>query len=362
MSRPGQPELLAALGGSDGEEEEQSMRRTGTRGTCKTRGFTLIELLVVIAIIAILISLLLPSLKGAREVARSIACQSTLRQLAVGQTMYATDFKDAIASASTSGLQGQYDSGGAAYCFDTTDDTPTSTQDWISPTMGSSAGLSANRAQRMFQIFDQLACASAINDAVPFNVSPPPADRTQFDDALLRQRFRQISYLAPSGFHYFPTLQVANRYRRGSITPRYGFPTPVQVNFNYLPRLSAVGTQASQKVVAADGTRYFPDTIDVQIDTNPTPAGGCFTDSGPIFNESRAYGRSTPSYPQNVQLTFRHGDDLMNAAFFDGHAANIKARDAYTNVALWYPSRSTYIGGNATPEAEAVWNSGDEVP
>lgn len=340
------------------------MRETeGPRTGRKAQGgFTLIELLVVIAIIAILISLLLPSLKGAREVARSIACQSMLRQMAIGQTTYSIDFKDAIASASTSGLQGQLENNGAAYLFDTSEDTPTTTQDWISPTMGTSAGLSANRAQRMFQIFDQLACPAATLDAVFYNNSPTPGDRSQFDDTLLRQRFRQISYLAPSGFHYFPTVQVANRYRRGSITPRYQFSTPVQVNFNYLPRMTAVGTQPSQKVVVADGTRYFPNTIDVQIDTNPTPAGGCYTDSGPIFNESRAYGRSTPSYPQNVDLSFRHGGDLINAAFFDGHASSIKSREAYSNAALWYPSRSVFTGGNSTPEANARWTVGDEIP
>jgi len=54
----------------------------------RNKGFTLIELLVVIAIIAVLMSILMPSLNRAREQGRRAACLSNLKQLQLAWLMY----------------------------------------------------------------------------------------------------------------------------------------------------------------------------------------------------------------------------------------------------------------------------------
>jgi prepilin-type N-terminal cleavage/methylation domain-containing protein len=59
----------------------------GERGSGGRRGFTLIELLVVMGVIALLVAMLMPALRNAREQARAMQCASQLRQL--GQAFYA---------------------------------------------------------------------------------------------------------------------------------------------------------------------------------------------------------------------------------------------------------------------------------
>jgi len=64
--------------------------RVRSRGTA---AFTLIELLVVVAILALLMAILLPSLRGAKVIARRVACLSNQKQIGIAVHMWLTEKK-----------------------------------------------------------------------------------------------------------------------------------------------------------------------------------------------------------------------------------------------------------------------------
>jgi len=72
----------------------------------KPRGFTLIELLVVIAIIALLMSVLLPSLKQAKELARQVCCMANVKSIATAWMIYRDDQEYCVLAGTGDGFSG----------------------------------------------------------------------------------------------------------------------------------------------------------------------------------------------------------------------------------------------------------------
>src|SRR2546430_13486093 len=77
----------------------------------KREAFTLVELLVVIGIIAVLISILLPTLGKARAAAQTVACASNARQIALAIKLFAQEHRGYMPTVSDKDWAWQRDPG-----------------------------------------------------------------------------------------------------------------------------------------------------------------------------------------------------------------------------------------------------------
>ena len=77
------------------EQQQNTVRKI------RPSGFTLVELLVVISIISMLMSIMLPGLSRARELAKRVVCLSNLKQMMLAWQFYADDNDDRLCSPNT---------------------------------------------------------------------------------------------------------------------------------------------------------------------------------------------------------------------------------------------------------------------
>jgi prepilin-type N-terminal cleavage/methylation domain-containing protein/prepilin-type processing-associated H-X9-DG protein len=123
-------------------------------------GFTLIELLVVISIIALLLSIIVPSLGNAKEAARMMVCKSHLKQISTGANLWSYDNDDWTVAVTwfyyrefsgESGVEGQWPGSIEPYtnAAITSDHEHHNKSAGFKPTLYSCPSLSKKRAQNM---------------------------------------------------------------------------------------------------------------------------------------------------------------------------------------------------------------------
>jgi prepilin-type N-terminal cleavage/methylation domain-containing protein/prepilin-type processing-associated H-X9-DG protein len=346
------------------------------------RGFTLIELLVVVAIIALLISIMLPSLKCAREKARAAKCGVQLRGLGRGMLSYTSENNEWIPGINTSGV--------AAYVAGRNQDvgalrspgTPVQTYDWISPTLRHETELGNNRAERFQTMINEYRCPSfqglTIDFLYPAGLSASP-DREDFTEDIIAT-YSPLSYLMPAHFQWWGQDWAGAVAAYGTSTAGRPFPVYAKVsgedfaavhNGGYQSRVDKLGPTAD-KIAAADGMRYLTEDDWIDFDVSPSASWfGSFASNGAWWGGSQAYGvkdgstnwDGTAVHPdgggpeaqgRNLVWSYRHGcsslgsltegardnSGELNAMFFDGHVARLDDR-ASRNIKYWYPTGTT---------------------
>jgi len=330
-------------------------------------GFTLIELLVVVAILALLISILLPSLSSAREQARAVVCGQHLHQFGAGLQIYLGENKDFIPGINTSGVTLT----AKRFTMNTNPSVlfrpkvPVQTFDWMTPILTYSLELPALRSERFKYLITRYRCPSQMYTAVMWDSSSGP----DLDAFGTQDPLPATSYLMSAWFQYFgqnwydQALTHDERLHGLPVLAKVADPEWEVRLDDYQGRLNQIG-QAARKVFVADGTRYLDASLVLDYDCSPiADLFGAFTAGGAWWCGDRAYGvragsanyfgattpTGSPSDGQNLPLSYRHGTQQgatsgdahgnkgsINAVFFDGHVERMTDRQS-REIGYWYP-------------------------
>ena len=153
------------------------------------------------AILALLMSILLPSLQAAREQARRVVCGTTLNGFGKMLALYGNEYNDWMPGVNTSGVAVQelyFPIGSNDYSDLQQANMPVQSFDWMTPLVRmSEPDLPASRAERWEYVWQQrYACPSRLNVTSKFYDETP--DQEDFEKI---GTWKACSYLSPVYFH-----------------------------------------------------------------------------------------------------------------------------------------------------------------
>jgi prepilin-type N-terminal cleavage/methylation domain-containing protein len=313
--------------------------RSAARCARLRAAFTLVELLVVVSIIALLISILLPSLKKARDQAKQAKCLANLSAIGKGNSVYGSEWGGWFVGSPVTTGQQLFPKSGGGWPADTVRLPRDVVQvwDWAGPIAAQTTGLHWHRAERWRTtlITGMFECPSNQVIVEPFPNGTPATDGYAGFGPQLMVSYNTMRALMTRPAFGSGSNAVSLQYYHPQVGGTlYGTATDTARALAYVPRIEAI-TSPSEKIFLADGSRYTTTTtqsppegkVDYGYDWQSS-AGGAFSNCAPTASDASGgdyltgYRRSA-AYPLSSRYSYRHpsGRTLgLVGVYFDGHA------------------------------------------
>jgi len=291
--------------------------RINPRGEANRKAFTLVELLVVIGIIALLVSILLPTLANARRSAQTAKCLASLRNIGQALALYSSDNKGvwpvvrhhANGSDARFGLQPRDD----RWTWFLLRYITKRHGEWNAPPTGTNSTTNTNAT-----LYPGL---KAFMDTAYFGCEP-------YLDVIKLGSNTNVQVSSGYGMQHMPAASPTFTPTAAAI-PAVSDLADMTQNTGTYGKYYRQGqwSRASERIIVADARSWLL--------VVPAPPGGVIAPQSSAINYP---GGSEDSYDR-----YRHGDRAkkrvgFNALFCDGHAVTLlDLRDGYKGVRMKFP-------------------------
>jgi len=240
----------------------------------KRKGFTLIELLVVIAIIALLMSILMPALNKARQLAIRLVCGTNLSGIGRAMVVYATENEDEYPIAG--GVGSIWSSNGIVH-------------DWDAPTEHLAFGLVAPPGQATI--------TSSFFLLIKYAKVTPKSFICKGDSAiefrLTEQRTRVRDLYSVWDFGYGRQLSLSSIYPGGYCS--YSYQMPYAASESDVTNWAIIDASKPGSPVCSDRSPYLDTNADLAINDNSAAHQGkgqnvMFKDGSTTFKDGPEVG------------------------------------------------------------------------